>query len=112
MSKAAYDFNQAAAKALGDRKSRAILHKAIGHIRVLRQRSVNAMPDFAERQARAVAVREKTLSRLPDLLERLEASVVAAGGNVHFAEDAASASALVTRLLAERGVPHRFFALM
>ena len=104
MSKSAHDFGQASAKALGDRQSRAILHKAIGHIRVLRQRSVNAMPDFSERQARAVAVRDKTLARLPDLLEALEAKVAAAGGQVHFAETADSASALITGLLADRGV--------
>jgi L-lactate dehydrogenase complex protein LldF len=104
MTKAAYDFAKASAKALGDRHSRAVLHKAIGHIRVLRQRSVNAMPDFAKRQARAVAVREKTLAKLPQLLETLEASVIAAGGNVHYAETAETASALITRLLAERGV--------
>lgn len=104
MSDDAYNFREAAAKALGDSESRAILDKAIYHIDLLRQRSIHAMPDFAERRARAVAVREKTLSRLPDLLEQLEASVTAAGGVVHYAEDAPAAAALVTRLLSERDV--------
>ena len=104
MTKTAHDFAKASAKALGDRQSRAILHKAIGHIRVLRQRSVNAMPDFPERQARAVAVRDKTLAKLPELLEKLEASVVAAGGRVHYAETAETAATLVAGILSERGV--------
>jgi len=104
MSASKYDFGKAAAKALGDRESRAVLAKAIGHIRVLRRRSVDAMPDFAERRTRAVAVREATLARLPDLLETLEASVTAAGGMVHFAEDAPSAARCITRLLTDRDV--------
>uniref|UniRef100_I2Q0Q1 4Fe-4S ferredoxin-type domain-containing protein n=1 Tax=Desulfovibrio sp. U5L TaxID=596152 RepID=I2Q0Q1_9BACT len=104
MSAMKHDFGQAAAAALADGQRRAILTKAISHIHVLRQRSVNAMPDFADRRARAVAVRQKTLARLPELLETLEASVTAAGGVVHYAEDAAEAASLVTRLLSERNV--------
>ena len=102
MSASGYNFGKAAAKALGDRERRAILTKAIGHIRVLRQRSVDAMPDFLDRRTRAVAVRENTLARLPELLETLEASVTAAGGMVHFAEDAASAARCITGLLTAR----------
>ncbi|WP_300161822.1 lactate utilization protein B [Solidesulfovibrio sp.] len=103
MSAAKHDFAKAAAKALDDRESRAILDRAIFHIDVLRQRSVKAMPDFAERRARAVAVREKTLARLPELLETLEARVTAAGGRVHYAEDAAQAAATVTDILTAAG---------
>ncbi|WP_428559694.1 MAG: LUD domain-containing protein [Solidesulfovibrio sp. DCME] len=104
MSEKGYDFGRAAAKALGDRESRATLDKAIHHIDLLRQRSVSAMPDFAARRARAVAVRDNTLDRLPELLEALEASVTAAGGQVHFARDAAQAAAIVTGILTARGV--------
>ncbi len=104
MSAKQHDFRRAAAKALADGGRRAVLARAISHIHALRQRSVNAMPDFTDRRTRAVAVRQKTLARLPELLETLEASVTAAGGVVHYAEDGPRAAALVTRLLAERGV--------
>jgi len=104
MSAGRHNFGKASADALADGESRAILDKAILQIHALRQRSVDAMPDFTERRARAVAVRQATLDRLPDLLETLEASVVAAGGSVHFAEDAPQASRLITDLLTARGV--------
>jgi L-lactate dehydrogenase complex protein LldF len=103
MSADRYDFGKAAADALADGESRAILDKAIFHIDALRQRSVDAMPDFTERRARAVAVRENTLDRLPDLLETLEASVTAAGGHVHYAADASQAARLITDVLTARG---------
>jgi len=102
VSTAPYNFAKAAAKALADGERRTILAKAIAEIHVLRRKSVDAMPDFEARRARAVAVREKTLTRLPDLLETLEAQVTAAGGIVHFAEDAASAASLITQLLTAR----------
>ncbi len=104
MTRSPRNFSRAAAAALADTGHRAILAKAISHIQVLRQKSVEAMPDFEERRARAVAARERTLAFLPDLLSRLEANVTAAGGTVHFAEDAPAAAALVTNLLASRGV--------
>jgi L-lactate dehydrogenase complex protein LldF len=104
MSASGHDFAKAAAKALGDWPSRAVLDKAIGHIDVLRQRSVSAMPDFTERRARAVAVRQHSLDNLPELLETLEASLTAAGGQVHFALDAKQAADTVTRILTARGV--------
>ncbi len=94
-----HDFREASSRALADRESRAVLDKAIHHIDLLRERSVNAMPDFTERRARAVAVREKTLATLPDLLEKLEKSVRTAGGTVHYAEDAPQAAAIVTDIL-------------
>lgn len=104
MSARKHDFGQASAAALADGARREILTKAISHIHVLRRKSVDAMPDFADRRARAVAVREKTLARLPELLEDLEGNVTAAGGVVHYAEDAPSAASLITKLLTERGV--------
>lgn len=104
MSGNGHDFGQAAARALADGEGRAVLAKAIAHIRALRRKSVEAMPDFEDRRARAVAVRDKTLARLPDLLEQLEAQVTAAGGVVHYAEDAPAAAALITGLLVSRGV--------
>lgn len=104
MSSRDHDFGKAAAKALADSESRAILDKAIHHIDILRQRSVQAMPDFPERRAWAVAVRQHTLDNLPELLETLEKSVTAAGGQTHFAADASQAAGIVTRILSERGV--------
>lgn len=104
MSADRHDFAKAAAAALADDTSRTIWDKAIFHIHALRQRSVDAMPDFPERRARAVAVREATLARLPELLETLEASVTAAGGVVHFAGDAEQAAKTIADLLVARGV--------
>jgi L-lactate dehydrogenase complex protein LldF len=56
-------------------------------------------PDsFALLQARARSVRLAALAHLPDLLERLEAQITAAGGVVYWAEDAAAANAYIVNL--------------
>ena len=104
MTRASYDFGQAAAQSLADQELQAVLAKAMAHIRALRQGTVEKLPDFAARRDRAKAVRERTLAELPDLLETLEANVTAAGGTVHWATDGLAAASLVTELLASRGV--------
>ena len=48
------------------------------------------------------AIRAASLSRLPELLVQFEAQVNAAGGQVHWAPDAAAARELITRILKSR----------
>jgi len=62
------------------------------------------MVDWEDWRDRAQAARADAVAHLPELLERFEERVTAAGGVVHHAPSAADATALVTRLCAERGV--------
>jgi L-lactate dehydrogenase complex protein LldF len=78
----------------------------------------NAADTFVERKASAFAqladvealrneargIRARVLERLPELLERLAEHVVAAGGNVHWARDAADANGYIVDLARARGV--------
>ena len=49
------------------------------------------------------AIKADVMSRLPELLEQLEANVVARGGVVHWARDADEANRIVTRIVREVG---------
>lgn len=59
-------------------------------------------PDGLRRAARRL--RHDVLARLPEVLERFADNVLAAGGYVHWADDAASANTYITRLAVDRGV--------
>ena len=62
-------------------------------------------PTGCARAARRL--RHDVLGRLPDVLERFADNVLAAGGHVHWAADAADANAYITELAVDRGVRRR-----
>ena len=53
------------------------------------------LPDWEALRDAGAAIKARAMATLPEQLERLEARVTAAGGDVHWARDAAEANALV-----------------
>ncbi|TDQ53090.1 lactate utilization protein B [Actinorugispora endophytica] len=96
-------FPQAAGIATGDAQLRHNLRKATHTIRGRRASVVGELDDWAELRAAGKAIKDRTLRHLDVYLERLEETVTAAGGHVHWAADAAEANAIVTRLVKATG---------
>src|SRR3954447_2763031 len=82
---------------------RANLENATHTIRAKRAAVVEELPDWAELRAAAAAIKDATLRDLDRHLETLEASVRRAGGEVHWARDAAEANAIVAGLVRDVG---------
>jgi L-lactate dehydrogenase complex protein LldF len=98
-------FPAAARTALANTQLRRNLGHATATIRAKRAAVVGEVPDWEQLRAAGAAVKRDTMARLPELLEQLERNVVARGGTVHWAADATSANAIVTRLVAAAGTP-------
>ena len=96
-------FEAAAPAALADGRVRANVLHATTSIRAKRAAVVADVPDWVELRAAGAAIRASALARLEELLVALESSVVAAGGEVHWAADAAQANEIVTRLVVSTG---------
>ncbi|AEW93230.1 MULTISPECIES: lactate utilization protein B [Streptomycetaceae] len=96
-------FPRAAESAVGDPVLRGNLRHATHTIRAKRARAVAELDDWARLRAAGAAVKDRTLRHLGHYLEQLEASVTAAGGQVHWAADAAEANRIVTGLVRATG---------
>jgi L-lactate dehydrogenase complex protein LldF len=96
-------FERAARTALADDATRANVRRATTTIRARRAAVVDETRDWVELRAAGEAIRERAVLRLGELLPRLEASVTAAGGNVHWARDAAEANGVVVGLVGRTG---------
>jgi L-lactate dehydrogenase complex protein LldF len=96
-------FPTAARAALADAQLRANLGRATATIRDKRLRTITELPDWERLRLAGAAIKDDVLARLPELLERLEASVTAAGGVVHWARDAAEANRIVADLARGHG---------
>ncbi len=97
------DFRASAAKALDDPQIRANFRRAMDGLMAKRAAQ---FPDPADLQAMrdlGTAIRAKSLLRLPELLEQLEASCARNGIQVHWAETCAQGNALILDLLRARG---------
>ncbi|MFN8224754.1 MAG: lactate utilization protein B [Gaiellales bacterium] len=92
-------FPKAARAALGDAQMRANIALATSTIRRKRGAVVAEVPDWEELRAAGEAIKDEALSRLDEVLVELEASVRAAGGEVHWARDAAEAAEIVIGLV-------------
>jgi iron-sulfur cluster protein len=97
-------FPAAASKTLDDTQLRRNLRKATTHIRAKRADVVGELPDWAELRGAGRAIKDSALAELGPLLERLEASVVGAGGVVHWANDGKEACSIVSSLAQAAGV--------
>ncbi len=97
-------FPHAAAGALADGQVRANIRHATTSIRAKRAGVVAEVPDWEELRRSGAAIKDETLGRLDEVLVQLEASVHAAGGEVHWARDAAEANEIVTGLVLAEGV--------
>ncbi len=97
-------FPEAARVELGNAQMRANLRVATDTIRAKRGRVVDELPDWEALRVAGETIKRRTLRHLDRYLEELEASVSRAGGVVHWARDAADATAIVTRLVVAEGV--------
>ena len=88
-------FKENAREALNDPQ----LQRALGHVRgnfiEKRRAAAERLPEFEALRDSARDVKDHTLRHLDLYLERYEAKVVAAGGHVHYAQDAAEARDVV-----------------
>ncbi|ACZ29922.1 iron-sulfur cluster binding protein [Xylanimonas cellulosilytica DSM 15894] len=97
-------FPVAAKTALANTQLRRNLARATTTIRDKRARVVDEVPDWEALRDAGSAVKAQVLADLPALLARLEESVTARGGVVHWARDAAEANAIVAGIVTAKGV--------
>jgi L-lactate dehydrogenase complex protein LldF len=88
-------FPEAARRELGNEQLRRNLAKATTTIRAKRAAVVDELPDWEALRDAGAAIKARAMATLPEQLERLERNVIAAGGHVHWARDAAEATAIV-----------------
>jgi len=96
-------FPTAARAALQDTQMRRNVRKATTTIRAKRERVVAELDDWEQLREAGRRIKERALRHLDVHLERLEASVTAAGGVVHWARDGAEAGRIVAGLVREAG---------
>jgi L-lactate dehydrogenase complex protein LldF len=97
------DFRRRYREALGDAKLRANFR---GAMEFLRGKRIAQFPDADELESLrdlGEAIRKRALARLPDLLVQLETRLTANGVQVHWAETAAEANALIYSILQQTG---------
>jgi L-lactate dehydrogenase complex protein LldF len=98
------DFNVTIEKALAGPFLQKALERATSSFKGMRTRAVAEYGYFEELRRKARAAKERALGDLDRNLVRLEESVLAYGGHVHWAQDGRSAIDYVTKLAAEKGV--------
>ncbi len=96
-------FPAAAREALANTQQRRNLGHATRTIRAKRASVVREVEDWEALRDAGAAIKESAMARLPELLEQLEASVQAAGGQVHWARDGDEANAILTRIVKAHG---------
>ncbi|WP_405603852.1 LutB/LldF family L-lactate oxidation iron-sulfur protein [Streptomyces sp. NBC_01410] len=96
-------FPKAAADAVHDVTLRANLRHATHTIRDKRAKAVAELEDWALLREAGKQIKNHTLRHLDRYLEQLESAVVAAGGTVHWAADAAEANRIVADLVKATG---------
>lgn len=96
-------FRQHSQATLDDPHVRRTLARSLGHLRRQRMGAFDGTTGFHLLREAARAVRQQTLADLPQLLEQLEAQLVANGVVVHWAEDAAAANRYVLALAEQAG---------
>ncbi len=96
-------FPAAAREELANAQLRANLRNATDTIRAKRAGVVAELPDWEELREAGRAIKADVLARLDELLLEFETAVVAAGGHVHWARDAAEANAVVVAVARAHG---------
>src|SRR3712207_886824 len=96
-------FQESAKVALENTQLRRNLGKATQTIRAKRGAVVHELLDWEELREAGRAIKERTLRHLDDYLLQLEESVQRAGGQVHWARDAAEANQIIASIAREHG---------
>jgi L-lactate dehydrogenase complex protein LldF len=97
-------FPAAAHGELANQQLRRNLRGATTTIRDKRERVVAELPDWEELRDAGRAIKEDLLAHLDSYLLEFEAAVIAAGGHVHWAPDAAAANQVVLDVARAHGV--------
>jgi L-lactate dehydrogenase complex protein LldF len=96
-------FPQAAKSALANSQLRRNLGKATTTIRAKRAVVVGELPDWEALRDAGSAIKAHVMRHLDEYLLQLEASVERAGGQVHWARDAAEANRIIAEIVRETG---------
>ncbi len=96
-------FPEAARAALADTQLRHNLGHATQTIRAKRAEVVSEVADWQELREAGRAIKDRVLRHLDEYLLELEARVLARGGHVHWARDAAECNRIVCELVAGHG---------
>ena len=96
-------FRASAAKALGDPQIRANFRRAMDGLMAKRAAQFPDAGELQEFRELGTAIRNRSLARLPELLEQLEASCTRNGIRVHWARTCEEGNAIVLDLLRARG---------
>lgn len=95
---------QRAAQFLSDQRRARWHDQTLWQVRLKRDSSARALPEWETLRGAAAQIKAHTLSRLADYLEQFEANAMACGAKVHFVRNASEHNRLVFDLLVERGV--------
>src|SRR5262249_26317249 len=103
MQPTSHDFPANARVGLGD----PVLQRALGLARtgfpLRRQQAIERLPEFEALREEGRLIKDHTLAHLDHYLELYERNVVAAGGQVHWARDAAEAREAVLQICRAAG---------
>ncbi|MFE6968931.1 LutB/LldF family L-lactate oxidation iron-sulfur protein [Isoptericola sp. NPDC057653] len=97
------DFPAAAKQTLANDQLRRNLGHATQVIRAKRAAVVGEVPDWEALRDAGSALKQQVMAQLPELLATLEENVVARGGVVHWARDAAEANRIVADIAKAKG---------
>ena len=64
------------------------------------------LPGSSLLRDKARAIKDEALAHLDELIVQLEKAIIARGGHVHFADDAADAAAILGKIIRDNGVKH------
>lgn len=98
MSQAPQKFHQQAKQALADKQLRANFRGAMDYLRDKRKTAFSDHKEESEIRDIAQAIRQRCLSKLPQLLEQLEANCINNGIQVHWAENADQANMIIAKI--------------
>lgn len=97
-------FKESSPRQVANDQLRANLERATSTIRAKRDARVDELPDWEQLRDSAAAIKRYSLSHLPELLEQLEANVIARGGQVHWAQTAEEANEIAFEIAAKHRV--------
>ena len=96
-------FRENSRAALNDPSLRIALGRLRTHFAAGRSRAVERFPSWEELREQGRAIRDYALANLDTLLEEFERNVIARGGHMHWARDAAEARKIVLAILRKDG---------
>ena len=95
-------FTDRADAALADPILKIAVERTAGTAEAKRAIAVDAFPDFEAARTRAAAIKDDVIAHLGPYLEQFEASAIAAGAQVHWAQTADEACRIVIDMFVEK----------